>query len=102
MDKCPEVFFVIYRCKTATTVEKIIDAIRDRTFAIKQWVKDILDDDMKRENVNSVKESMIGRLNELASGEGLKESASTESERQMNEKVQEIAEEMVTRRRRGR
>ena len=45
---------------------------------------------------------MIGRLNELASGDGLKESASTESERQMNEKVQEIAEEMVTRRRRGR
>ena len=45
---------------------------------------------------------MIGRLNELASGEGLKEAASTESERQMNEKVQEIAEEMVTRRRRGR
>ena len=88
--------------ESKATVEKIIDAIRDRTFAIKQWVKDILDDDKKRENVNSVKESMIGRLNELASGEGLKESASTESERQMNEKVQEIAEEMVTRRRRGR
>jgi len=85
------------RMYTKSTVEKVVDRIKRKTVDILNWVKEMLTSSSeKKNNVAQVKNSMLSRLDEMARGRNV------DKDEEVNKKTQELAEQIVVRRRRGR
>jgi len=85
------------RMYTKSAVEKVIDRIKKKTVDILNWVKVMLTESGEKKNyIEQVKNSMLGRLDEMARGRAV------DSDEEINKKTQELAEQIVVRRGRAR